>query len=130
MLITSNLLQILPMRNQSINFNHFISVICPSNADYMSATSNTTRPLTLYERIWDLNTTVPIFLVVIVAPLLNFRSATFFTKFNSLGKLMSITLHVYSMYQSVVLVPLIDDLYLPNCLLYIYIFFLTGFLLN
>lgn len=46
-----------------------------------------TRPLTLYEQIWDLNTTVPIFLVIIVAPLLNFRSATFFTKFNSLGKL-------------------------------------------
>ncbi|XP_060842799.1 neutral amino acid transporter 9-like isoform X3 [Rhopalosiphum padi] len=76
------------------------NLICPNNADYTNATSNSTRPWTLYERIWDLNTTVPIFLVVIVAPLLNFRSATFFTKFNSLGTLAVLYLFIFVIIKS------------------------------
>ena len=35
---------------------------------------------------WNLETNVPIYLIFIMAPLLNFKSATFFTKFNSIGK--------------------------------------------
>lgn len=35
--------------------------------------------------VWDLHKTVPIFLAIIIFPLLNFNSTTFFTKFNSLG---------------------------------------------
>lgn len=41
--------------------------------------------ISLYQQIWNLHTTVPIFLIVIIGPLVNFESATFFTKFNSLG---------------------------------------------
>lgn len=41
---------------------------------------------TLFQSVWNLEITVPIFLIVIVAPLLNFKSATFFTKFNSIGE--------------------------------------------
>jgi sodium-coupled neutral amino acid transporter 9 len=37
--------------------------------------------------VWGLTTTVPIFIIVIIGPLINFRSVTFFTKFNSLGTL-------------------------------------------
>lgn len=39
----------------------------------------------LYEQIWNQYTTVPLFLILIIGPLVNFKSATFFTKFNSLG---------------------------------------------
>lgn len=34
---------------------------------------------------WDLHNTVPVFLALLIFPFLNFNSATFFTKFNSLG---------------------------------------------
>ncbi|XP_028048077.1 sodium-coupled neutral amino acid transporter 9 isoform X2 [Monomorium pharaonis] len=34
---------------------------------------------------WDLRNTVPVFLALLIFPLLNFNSTTFFTKFNSLG---------------------------------------------
>ncbi|KAG8238087.1 hypothetical protein J437_LFUL012194 [Ladona fulva] len=50
---------------------------------------------TLYERLWSVQGTVPIFLAVIVFPLVNFRSATFFTKFNSLGTLSVIYLIIF-----------------------------------
>ncbi|XP_060805013.1 sodium-coupled neutral amino acid transporter 9 homolog isoform X2 [Amyelois transitella] len=36
---------------------------------------------------WSLHTTVPIYVALIVFPLLNFKNVTFFTKFNSLGTL-------------------------------------------
>jgi len=38
-----------------------------------------------FDLIWGQFTTVPLFLVLIVFPLINLKSATFFTKFNSLG---------------------------------------------
>lgn len=34
---------------------------------------------------WHIQRTAPLVLVLIIAPLVNFKSATFFTKFNSLG---------------------------------------------
>lgn len=36
--------------------------------------------------VWDLRNTVPVFLALLIFPLLNFNSTTFFTKFNSLGE--------------------------------------------
>ncbi|VEN33682.1 unnamed protein product [Callosobruchus maculatus] len=38
-----------------------------------------------FYNIWDLYSTVPVILAVIMFPILNFKSPTFFTKFNSLG---------------------------------------------
>lgn len=35
---------------------------------------------------WGLHSTVPIYVALIVFPLLNFRDVSFFTRFNSLGK--------------------------------------------
>lgn len=35
---------------------------------------------------WGLHSTVPIYVALIVFPLLNFRNVSFFTRFNSLGK--------------------------------------------
>ncbi|XP_022319194.2 neutral amino acid transporter 9-like [Crassostrea virginica] len=39
----------------------------------------------VYDRVWDENYTVPFFLICVLGPLINFRSPTFFTKFNALG---------------------------------------------
>lgn len=50
------------------------------------ATSVDAASESLYEQIWNLHTTVPLFLILIIGPLVNFKSATFFTKFNSLGE--------------------------------------------
>jgi len=38
-----------------------------------------------FDRIWGQYTTVPLFLIIILFPLVNLKSATFFTKFNALG---------------------------------------------
>ena len=38
-----------------------------------------------FDTIWGQFTTVPLFLILIVFPLINLKSATFFTRFNALG---------------------------------------------
>ncbi|KAF5271987.1 hypothetical protein FQR65_LT17489 [Abscondita terminalis] len=61
------------------------TVICPK-----SSPNQTSTPVirdTLFDQAWDLYSTVPIALAVLMFPLLNFKSPTFFTKFNSLGTL-------------------------------------------
>jgi hypothetical protein len=76
-----------------ITLYHFMSspVLCPED-EVNSAARNTTRysdgAQLIYNKVWGLTTTVPIFITVIIGPLINFRSVTFFTKFNSLGKSM------------------------------------------
>lgn len=35
---------------------------------------------------WDLQKTVPFFLVILMAPLIHFKSANFFNKFNAVGE--------------------------------------------
>lgn len=45
-----------------------------------------------FDDIWQLKLTVPVYLAVVVFPLLNFKSPTFFTKFNMLGTLSVIYL--------------------------------------
>ena len=37
------------------------------------------------EAVWGQFTTVPLFLILFLFPLVNLKSATFFTKFNALG---------------------------------------------
>ena len=39
-----------------------------------------------FDKIWGQFSTVPLFLIIIMFPLINLKSATFFTKFNALGK--------------------------------------------
>ena len=41
-----------------------------------------------FDKIWDQFSTVPLFLIIIMFPLINLKSATFFTKFNALGRCM------------------------------------------
>ncbi|XP_074640915.1 neutral amino acid transporter 9-like isoform X2 [Tubulanus polymorphus] len=42
-------------------------------------------PKSIFHKVWDQVKTVPFFLIAAVFPLINFKSPTFFTKFNSLG---------------------------------------------
>jgi len=40
----------------------------------------------VFDRVWKQYLTVPLFLIVVLFPLINFKSPTFFTKLNSLGR--------------------------------------------
>lgn len=70
------------------NATHHEGVYCPKNEtpqadviDNMSSNSTTSG----FDEIWDQFSTVPLFLILVVFPLINLRSATFFTRFNALG---------------------------------------------
>lgn len=39
----------------------------------------------IFQELWDSQKTAPFFLIVLLFPLVNFKSPTFFTKFNALG---------------------------------------------
>ncbi|KAI4455181.1 amino acid transporter [Holotrichia oblita] len=63
------------------------TVICPKEEFNKTGTTSLTtmiRPSNFYD-VWNMYKTVPIFLAVLMFPFLNFKSPTFFTKFNSLG---------------------------------------------
>jgi len=68
-------------------------VYCPSNetnsAFDIELSINTSLPLNSttsnFDTIWGQFTTVPLFLILIVFPLVNLKSAAFFTRFNALG---------------------------------------------
>lgn len=55
----------------------------------LQSTVETILNVSSFEQFWDLYSTVPVILGVIMFPLLNFKSPTFFTKFNSFGKCWS-----------------------------------------
>ncbi|KAK0088946.1 hypothetical protein PV325_010134 [Microctonus aethiopoides] len=67
------------------NVTHLPEVICPRENIFNSSKILAERSFDNIGPAWDLYKTVPIFLGMIVFPLLNFNSTTFFTKFNSLG---------------------------------------------
>nr|CAD7195431.1 unnamed protein product [Timema douglasi] len=73
------------------------SVLCLRHfpADNTTQVLNEGLPNSTYENLWNLHTTVPLFLVLIIVPLVNFKSATFFTKFNSLGTLSAMYLLIF-----------------------------------
>ncbi|XP_077971830.1 neutral amino acid transporter 9-like isoform X2 [Styela clava] len=49
---------------------------------------------TTFEKYWDVKKTAPLYLILIIFPLLNFKSPTFFTKFNCLGTISVLYLWV------------------------------------
>ena len=52
-----------------------------------SSTVSPPRPSDVeFHKYWDIQKTVPFFLLVVLLPLINFKSPTFFTKFNALGE--------------------------------------------
>lgn len=50
--------------------------------------------------VWDLYRTVPVYLGVLIFPLLNFKSPTFFTKFNALGTVSILYLIIFVIVKS------------------------------
>ncbi|EFN83619.1 Putative amino acid permease F13H10.3 [Harpegnathos saltator] len=83
------------------NISH-IEVLCPKKE--LHGDNDT---ITIHEKsfdtlgpAWDLHATVPVFLGLLIFPLLNFNSTTFFTKFNSLGTVSVIYLVVFVMIKS------------------------------
>lgn len=66
--------------------NSSYEVICPKNYQPNTTLVDlTTKTTSSFDTYWNLNSTVPVFLCILMFPLLNFKSPTFFTKFNSLG---------------------------------------------
>ncbi|KAJ8714864.1 hypothetical protein PYW08_004845 [Mythimna loreyi] len=67
------------------------SLLCPrqANASLLLVEPHEDSPY------WGLHTTVPIYVALIVFPLLNFKDVSFFTKFNSLGTLSVLYLLIF-----------------------------------
>eukprot|EP00057_Strongylocentrotus_purpuratus_P005308 XP_003730672.1 PREDICTED: sodium-coupled neutral amino acid transporter 9 isoform X1 [Strongylocentrotus purpuratus] len=82
------------------------SVLCPGHhvngtgylvlgevTDKMS--NSTPAEVVLFHQVWTETGTVPLFLCILILPLIHIKSPTFFTKFNSLGTLSVAFLLVY-----------------------------------
>jgi len=70
------------------NSTHEDGVYCPKNETPQSFDINisiSNSSSSEFETIWGQFTTVPLFLIILVFPMINLKSATFFTKFNALG---------------------------------------------
>ncbi|XP_039286782.1 sodium-coupled neutral amino acid transporter 9 homolog isoform X2 [Nilaparvata lugens] len=61
------------------------TVLCPNHENFTSAESRAEEAHDTFNSIWNLHRTVPLYLILILFPVLNFKSPTFFTKFTSLG---------------------------------------------
>ena len=86
------------MKNHNIT-PYFVahSVICPSTM-LPSNTTMVTAPLTTTHRTWFQDTwsqtrVAPFVLLPVLYPLVSFKSATFFTKFNALGLCFNYIMH-------------------------------------
>ncbi|KAK6746159.1 hypothetical protein RB195_012337 [Necator americanus] len=73
---------------------------CGMDSSLTSSSSNTTRQEIVFgltfDEIWQLRLTVPILLAVLTFPLLNFKSPTFFTKFNMFGTISVMYLLIFN----------------------------------
>ncbi|PIO28806.1 hypothetical protein AB205_0207770 [Aquarana catesbeiana] len=74
----------------NVYFLCFSTVICPNNGDSTPLNETVdfvfgnTTGFTLFQMCWNKTNTVPLYLIIILLPLLNFRSPSFFAKFNVL----------------------------------------------
>ncbi|XP_050315501.1 sodium-coupled neutral amino acid transporter 9 homolog, partial [Anthonomus grandis grandis] len=73
-----------------------VTVLCPKESLINSTTSSTiSMPQSQFDNVWNLYSTVPVFLAVILFGVLNFKSPTFFAKFNSLGTISVVYLLIF-----------------------------------
>ncbi|KOB66283.1 putative sodium-coupled neutral amino acid transporter 9-like protein [Operophtera brumata] len=73
--------------------SHNATVICPNHG----INGSLIIPQPVEESpYWGLHTTVPIYVALIVFPLLNFRNVSFFTRFNSLGNSLPTDVRAWS----------------------------------
>ncbi|XP_041982380.1 sodium-coupled neutral amino acid transporter 9 homolog isoform X2 [Aricia agestis] len=71
------------------NTTYNSTVLCPSEA---RAVPILEAPAPAEAAYWGLHSTVPLYVAVIIYPLLNFANVSFFTRFNSLGTLSALYL--------------------------------------
>lgn len=66
-----------------------IAVFCPDHTKNVSLSLLSgifdQSETSMFDRIWNLDLTVPIYMALLLLPLICLKSATFFTKFNALG---------------------------------------------
>ncbi|XP_050403600.1 neutral amino acid transporter 9 [Patella vulgata] len=106
--------------NSSSLMNHttYSDAVCPNAATIDNSSLNgaiSTSVSTLYhsplignfpvgnsvfDRIWDEEKTVPFFLIILMAPLVNFKSPTIFTKMNALGAVSVMYLFIFTAVKS------------------------------
>ncbi|GFO21045.1 sodium-coupled neutral amino acid transporter 9 homolog [Plakobranchus ocellatus] len=72
-----------------------------SDATCDNATALIHHQKTTFEKVWDVTHTVPLFLICLLFPIMNFKSPTFFTKFNALGTLSVAYLIVFVTVKSI-----------------------------
>ena len=70
--------------------------------------SSTPSHHSVFDTVWQQTLTVPFFLLLVLVPIINFKSPTFFTKFNALGQL-SIILPVYEIFPFFTVVHPLSD---------------------
>lgn len=69
----------------SIRFS-IAGVICPINITALDVNITKFDDDALFDRYWSQRLTVPLYLLVILFPLINFRRAVIFNKLSSIGK--------------------------------------------
>lgn len=92
-----------PMDDISDRLFNASAVICPKmqfNLTINNNFDNVVEEKSNFEDFWQLYSTVPILLAVFIFPVLNFKNATFFTKFNSLGTLSAIYLIIFVIFKT------------------------------
>ncbi|KYM93691.1 PREDICTED: sodium-coupled neutral amino acid transporter 9-like [Cyphomyrmex costatus] len=75
-------------------------VLCPKEFQDNNTIVTYEKTYDMLGPAWDLRNTVPMFLALLIFPLLNFNSTTFFTKFNSLGTVSVMYLIIFVVIKS------------------------------
>ena len=76
---------------QNYTYDLFLFTVCHTNPPHMNNSSlfggSSHSHGEEFDKVWNVHYTVPFFLILVLGPLVNFKSPTFFTKFNALGKI-------------------------------------------
>ncbi|KAI8774225.1 sodium-coupled neutral amino acid transporter 9 [Biomphalaria glabrata] len=75
------------------SFHSYLSF--PSDATCYNKTEIVIFNNDVFAKLWDETKTIPLYLILLIFPFINFKSPTFFTKFNSFGTLSVIYLIVF-----------------------------------
>ncbi|KAK6188589.1 hypothetical protein SNE40_004735 [Patella caerulea] len=87
-----------------VNLTKYSDAVCPKASIPQNSTFGYSEtqvgdfPVTEgnFYKIWDEQMTVPFFLILVLFPIINFKSPTFFTKFNALGTVSVAYLFVFA----------------------------------
>lgn len=77
----------IPFNTTQLSTDDPYGVVCPNNMKHLNVTpaNMDIGSGTWGGKFWDLYSSVPFYVAIIIFPLLNFNTTSFFTKFNSLG---------------------------------------------